>query len=123
MTVFDDYFAAADELFAEVFGAAGSIVRGSSQTSGVTLQMIVRGQPIEGDLPTKLHIADWLVAAADYKVGGVAVTPRDGDRLKVEIGGVTYVWELLPLDARPSYEWGDAQRQNWLLHTKLAGTE
>lgn len=122
MSAIQDDFAAADALFAELFGDTATLVRGSAETEGVTVQMLSRSQPVAGELPTSLHLADWLVATDDYQIGGTPVLPRPGDQLKVAIGGVDYIFELLPLDSRPCYEWSDGSRQNWILHTKYVGS-
>lgn len=125
MGAFDDDFAVADELFAEAFGDTISIHRGVASTTGITAEAIQRDYEIfdmEG-FQTTAHLRDYVIDVGDYVLSGSAVTPQIGDRIKETISGVVHVFEVVPLGRKPCYEWAGMKKPQWLVHTKLAGTE
>lgn len=96
-----EFFAAASPQLDELFGEAVAISRGSSSTAGVTASWSSNVGTIETakGISTQLIDRAWLIAKADYKIGGVAVEPRAGDRLTDSDG---HVWEVLPSVAGPA---------------------
>ncbi len=125
MPVFDDDFAAVDAMLAEVFGGTVSIHRGTLETTGVTAEATSRDHDVEDidGLVTIANVRDYVIDVADYTFSDDIVTPRNGDKIKETIGETTHVFEVLPLANRPSVEWLGNQKPQWLIHTKLIGTE
>lgn len=69
----------------------------------------------EGGLVTVILSEDFLVAAAEYLIGGVAVVPAAGDRLEVSSGDV---FEVMPLAGGNHFDWRDAAKTEMRVHTK-----
>jgi len=124
MGVFDTDWNAADDMFAEVFGGTVSIHRGALSTSDVTATVEEMNHEID-DMDGVVVVArlyDFAIDAADYTFASVTQTPREGDRIKKDIGGTTHVFEVVPLAFRPCVE-PNLEKAQWLIHTKLIGTE
>ena len=120
MSMLSDGVSWLSEQLREAAGVTVSIKRGSSTTSGIATVMDNANYEIEGDAGTitRLRLRDWWMAMADYKIGGVAVEPRSGDRIITSDGEE---WELQPIMGtktgdRDAYE--DWNSVDWLLHTK-----
>ena len=66
---------------------------------------------------------EFVLRPKDLVFGGVMVEPRRGDRIKHVRGGVTHVYEVMPLVGedvfRPSDPFGELLR----VHAKFVGTE
>lgn len=62
---------------------------------------------------------DFLVPASKLKLGGQAVLPERGDRVKVQEGGVTHVYEVLAPGNEPPWRWCDPYRRMIRIHSKL----
>ena len=63
---------------------------------------------------------DFLVAAADLVFGRQAVEPRSDDRVYLNRGGRTLVYEVLPrTSGNPPWRWSDPQRMIRRIHAKL----
>lgn len=125
MGVFDDDFAAADDMLAEVFGGAVSIHRGSISTSDVMAEAVSRDYEVidsEGFLTT-VHSRDFVINVADYQLQSTVQDPLAGDVIKETIDGTVHKWQVLPIGTRPAREWVANQKPQWLIHTKLIGTE
>lgn len=125
MVSFDDDFAAVDAMLAEVFGCTVSIHRNTASTTGVTAEAVIRDYEIdeqEGFAAT-IQSRDFVIDVSDYRIEATAVQPRSGDRIKETIGGVVHVFEVMPLGSRPCVEWIGNSKAQWLIHTKLVGTE
>lgn len=95
--------------------------RSMSYTQGNTTLATVTGVPsakiyhsFDNGAETLVHSLDWIVSADD-----VALTPRPGDRITETLGGVEYIYEVMPIDDdRPCCEWHDNARKLLLIHTK-----
>ena len=125
MGLFDDDFAAVDGILAEVFGGAVSIHRGSISTPDVTAEAVSRDyESVDADgFATVVNARDYVVNVQDYRLGSIVTDPRAGDHIKEVIGGITHVFEVLPVANRPAREWVGNHHAQWLIHTKLIGTE
>ncbi|MHB8953563.1 MAG: hypothetical protein ACYC4U_11385 [Pirellulaceae bacterium] len=125
MATFDDDFAVADAAFAEAFGDTVSIHRGALSTAGVTAEATSRDYEVNDTdgFITTIHSRDYVIDVAEYQISAAVVQPRGGDRIKESIGGTTHVFEVTPLTGRPCAEWSATQKPQWLIHTKLIGTE
>ena len=66
---------------------------------------------------------DFLVLAADLVLGGEAVLPERGDRIREAQGQKTYVYEVLAPGKEPPWRWSDDYRQTLRIHTKHVATE
>ena len=78
------------------WGETVSIRRGSSTTTGVTCQKWIGLRIINLDQGGYMQWTgcEWIVTKARYKIGGVAVNPRSGDRI-IDADGTE--WELQPI--------------------------
>lgn len=125
MGMFDDDFSACDAILAEVFGGQVSIHRGSSSTTGVTAEPVAMPYEVadaEGFMTT-VQSRDFVIDVADYQINSTPVQPRAGDRIKESIAGTTHVFEVTPIGNRPAAEWSSIHKPQWIVHTKLIGTE
>lgn len=66
---------------------------------------------------------DFLVAAEDLIIGGVAVEPQRGDQVLQTVGSSTHTYEVLAPNAEPPWRWADAHRKVLRIHTKLVCVE
>ena len=128
MGLFDDDFNAVDDMLADVFFSTLEIHRGASSTTGVVGEAVSRDYELtdEEGMVTIAHVRDYVIDVASYTIGGSLVTPRKGDRIKETIPastGTVHVFEVTPLPTRPAAEWSTTQKPQWLIHTKLIGTE
>lgn len=64
---------------------------------------------------------DYIIAREDLVLGGVAVEPREGDRLTEVIGGLTVVFEVVPPLGEPAWRWSDPTRTAYRIHVKEVG--
>lgn len=112
MNLADDWQTATEQ-FADAFGEAYTLARGS-QTTAVTAQPWDTGYETTGPngMLTVINARELLVPIDEYALAGEPVTPRQGDRL---IDPAGRVWEILPIAGRPAYE---RHTENWLLRTK-----
>jgi hypothetical protein len=76
----------------------------------------------EGGVLLDWQFTDWIVLAADLKLGGRPVLPEDGDTVEERRpGGKTRVYEVLPPeDDEPSFRFCDSDEKHLRIHTKLA---
>ena len=119
MSSVDADFAAADEMFSEAFGVSVTYVRGVGETE-LTAEVQLQDYDIGGPdvAATVVQSRDYLLSASD-----LSLTPRPGDQIKETIGGVVKLFEVMPIAARPCWQWTDSQDRKMLVHTKYAGTE
>jgi len=122
---FDTDWDAVDDMLAEVFGSTVSIHRGATSTSSVTATAVSRDYEVENadGIITVANLRDYAVDVAGYTIASSAVVPQAGDRIKESIDGTTHVFEVMRLPGRPAAEWLGNQKPQWLIHTKLVGTE
>jgi hypothetical protein len=125
MGAFDTDFDAVDAMFAEAFGGTVSIHRGASSTTGVTAEAVSREYDVDDTdgIVTTIHGRDFVIDVASYTIAAAVVQPRSGDIIKETIGGVVHVFEVTPVTGRPCAEWVGNQKAQWLIHTKMIGTE
>jgi hypothetical protein len=91
----------------EMLSAAAAIPGGVTLTRGVSSSAAVPAirawQPARLVQPdgmlTNVRPYDYLIAAADYQINGVAVEPRAADRITEPHG----VFELQPIDSQHAY--------------------
>jgi len=126
MSEFDDDFAAADDLFAEVFGVDVEYWRGAVNYCEPTAEVVTMGH--DGSEVENTAVANrprsYLIAASELVIDSETVTPRQGDRIKETIGGTVHVFEVMRrAGARDVYEWVDVNGGSWVVHTKFVGTE
>jgi len=73
----------------------------------------------------RIEARDYLIAAADIILGGVAVTPARGDQIVESRGaegplpGVTYVYEVMAPANEPHWRWSDRSHAVRRIHTNL----
>ena len=69
---------------------------------------------------------DFLIRAADLRLGGISVLPKPGDLIRESAGAQTFIYEVLPQDQRgerPPWRYSDPYRRALRIHTKLIATE
>lgn len=67
--------------------------------------------------------ADFLIAAADLVLGGSAVEPERGDKIRWSKDGKTRLFEVLAPGGEPCWRWSDEHQTVMRIHTKQVGTE
>lgn len=68
----------------------------------------------ENSLLIKVQQRDYLILAADYRIGGVAVEPASGDR--ITDSGVVY--EVMGIAGQQAWRWSDPYRVTYRVHAK-----
>lgn len=113
----DDYLdnAAAPEED-RLWGETVSIRRGTSTTTGVIAQKWLGMRIINLDDGGYIQWTgcEWIVTKARYKIGGVVVRPKSGDRI-IDAEGVQ--WELAPIQELSEVSEEDGGLE-WRLRTK-----
>jgi len=66
---------------------------------------------------------DFLILAADLVLGGQAVLPERGDRIRETQDGKTFVYEVMAPGKEPEWRWSDGYRRTLRIHTKQVATE
>ena len=66
---------------------------------------------------------DFLVLATDLVLGGAAVLPERGDRIRETDGANVYVYEVMAPGKEPHWRWSDDYRRTLRIHTKHVATE
>lgn len=66
---------------------------------------------------------DFLIRTADLRFGGVVTEPQRGDRIKHSRGGVTQVFEVMPLAGEDAFRASDPFGNLWRVHAKQVGVE
>jgi len=66
---------------------------------------------------------DFLVAAADLVLGGAAVLPAVGDRIRVASGGTVQVFEVMAPGGQAHYRPSDPHGLTLRIHAKRIGQE
>lgn len=65
------------------------------------------------------EVRDFLIDVAELLLGGAATTPRRGDTIEWTIGGTLCTFEVgLGDRADPAYEYADAYRTKYRVHTR-----
>jgi len=121
MTLFDDDFAAADAVLAEVFGETVAYHRGASSNTDVTAECTLLDRDVldsEG-FETSLRQFDFTIAASELTIDGAAIVPRQGDRIIRTIGGVEHVFVVQRDGGRECYDWHDPSKSVYVIHTAL----
>ena len=74
-------------------------------------------------LIVKTESRDFLVLTQDLVLGGEAVLPKSGDRIREAAGSVTLVYEVMAPGGEPVWRYSDPYRKTIRIHTKLVATE
>lgn len=91
-----------------------------------TVGRTVFEQADEYGIVQRTESRDFLVRTSDLVIGGAAVLPRPGDRIRETAGGQSFVYEVLSQNQRgerPPWRYSDPQRRTLRIHTKLVATE
>jgi len=99
-----------------------TLKRGTQSTASVTAIIASKKDLAEdrynGIVPTAVSDRDYRIAVTAYVFGGVAATPREGDRIEeLLLGGQAAIYEVLPLDEIPCCEL-DHDGTYYLIHTR-----
>ncbi|PQO39348.1 hypothetical protein C5Y96_05700 [Blastopirellula marina] len=62
---------------------------------------------------------DFIVWPADYDLGSGPVEPAEGDRITIDDGVNTVVYEVTPLPPERGYRYTDRFRTAWRIHTLI----
>lgn len=81
----------------------------------------------EYGLNTMLRVRDYLLDAADLKIGGVVTEPKAGDQIRETSGSAgdqVQVYEVMsPGGDEPAWRYSDAAQTQLRVHVKHVGTE
>ena len=66
---------------------------------------------------------DFLIQAADLVLGGAAVLPERGDKIRETQGTKTFIYEVMAPAKEPPWRWSDVFRKVLRIHTKQVGVE
>lgn len=117
-----DSFARIRTAESRFFGVTVTLKRGTLSTASVTAIIASKKDLAEdrynGIVPTAVSDRDYRIAVTAYVFGGVAATPREGDRIEeLLLGGQAAIYEVLPLDEIPCCEL-DHDGTYYLIHTR-----
>ena len=71
----------------------------------------------------RIESRDYLIRAVDLVLGGNAILPKRGDRIRETSGTQVIVYEVVGPGDEPCWRWSDAYRQTLRIHTKQVDTE
>ncbi len=71
----------------------------------------------------RIEARDFIVRAADLVLGGEAVLPKAGDRIREPEGAVAHVYEVMAPSGEPPWRYSDPYRMALRIHTKHVKTE
>jgi len=74
----------------------------------------------------RVESRDFLIRAADLDLGAGPITPRAGDQVREQVGGVggqVFVYEVNAPGGQPPWRFSDPYRRVMRVHTKFVGTE
>lgn len=71
----------------------------------------------------RIESRDYLIRAVDLVLGGNAILPKRGDRIRETSGTQVFVYEVVAPGDEPCWRWSDAYRQTLRIHTKQVDTE
>ncbi len=74
-----------------------------------------------GQTRVEVTDADFLIAAADLRLGGLDLEPSRGDRLRVALDVGVYEFEVAPYGDEPPFRWSDPWRTIYRIHCKMIG--
>lgn len=121
-----DLFAEAAQMLADELKAHASVdvtlERGGQSTTGVKATLghsMLRLSTSTGQTVTVRTERDFIIQAADYKIGGVAVEPKAGDKITVTVLGSSKRYECMsPGGGEPAWRYCDGQQVAVRVHTK-----
>lgn len=73
----------------------------------------------EGGATVQAQRMDWIIPAASLILGGSVVEPQAGDRIEWINGETTETYELQPVDAEEAASRLDANKTQYLAHSRL----
>lgn len=104
-------------------GVAGETVTYTRGVHSVELSATLGNSRIEileaSGSVTVVDARDFLIAVEDLVLNSVAVTPRPGDTIAEECGGITYTYRVLDLPTDQCYRFSDSGRTQFRIHAKL----
>ncbi len=71
----------------------------------------------------RVEARDYLILAADLALGGAAVLPQRGDRIREAEGERVFVYEVMAPGDEPCWRYRDPYRRTLRIHTKPVDTE
>lgn len=103
----------------ESAGGTGTLSRGGQSTAGVPFvvgQVAFRSEA-DGGARVQVGDRDYLIAVAEYTIGGAAVKPELGDRFQED--GAAQVWEIQDVPTgEPAWRYSDPERTCYRIHVK-----
>jgi hypothetical protein len=97
-----------------------TIRRGASSTANVPAG-VGRSQDLRedgGGVIVNDETRDFKIAKGDYRLGGVAVAPREGDEITDVSSGASIRYLVLPITGEEAARWADPFGESWRIHTK-----
>lgn len=71
----------------------------------------------------RVESRDYLIRASHLVLGGNAVLPQRGDRIRESSGSQVVVYEVIGPGDEPCWRWSDVYRQTLRIHTQQVDTE
>lgn len=71
----------------------------------------------------RIESRDYLIRVVDLVLGGNAILPKRGDRIRETSGTQVIVYEVVGPGDEPCWRWSDVYRQTLRIHTKQVDTE
>jgi len=71
----------------------------------------------------RIEARDYLMLAADLVLGGAAVLPKAGDKIREVEGGNAFIYEVMAPGNEPCWRYSDPYRRTLRIHTKHVATE
>ncbi|MCL2640724.1 MAG: hypothetical protein FWD53_07760 [Phycisphaerales bacterium] len=71
----------------------------------------------------RIESRDYLIRAADLVLGGNAILPKRGDRIRETSGSQVFIYEVMAPGDEPCWRWSDGYRQTLRIHTKQTDLE
>lgn len=120
MTFAEEQAALWDE-HAAYYGATIEYHRGADSNKSITAQWIETEEELfdaEG-FRTVVKNVSFAIKRTDLTINDTAITPRIGDRIKLTIAGSVHVFTVMNRGDQECYDWSDAAKTGYHVHTRL----
>jgi len=103
----------------QLVGVTITYTRGTSSVSLTATPTLHEYEIVDDEgFGIRMLSRDYLLHAADLVLAGAAIVPRSGDRITEVVGGVSQVFEVMPLGQSHEFEPADTDGLLLIVHTK-----